>query len=72
MWRIRWSYGTSEYAGFWFFVYPLGETVMFVESVSSMMPSGSGTTYIYRGPGNFYLKITVANVRYSIIIEVPA
>lgn len=72
MWRIRWSYGTSEYAYFGFFVFPLGETVSYVESVSSMTPSGSSVTYIYNGPKNFYLKISAANIYYTIIVEAPS
>jgi len=70
-WRIRWSYGTSQYAGFDFFVYPAGETQGYVEMVTTSGPSGSGTTYIYKGSGNFYLKILAANVQYTIIIEAP-
>jgi hypothetical protein len=45
-WRIKWSYGTSQYAHFSFFVYPLGETVKYVESILPTGPSGNGTTYI--------------------------
>lgn len=71
MWRIRWSYGTSQYAAFAFYVYPLGETAIYVESVSSSTPSGTGTTYVYKGPGNFYLKILAANIQYTIIVEAP-
>ena len=72
MWRIQWSYGTSDYAAFWFFVYPAGETALFVEMVSSSARSDSGVTYIYRGFGSFYLKILAANIQYKIIIEVPS
>lgn len=68
-WRIKWSYGTSEHAEFGFLVYPAGETVTHIESVSSSTSSGSSETYIYQEPGDFYLKITVANAQYSITIE---
>jgi len=71
MWRIKWSYGTSQYAGFGFFVYLLGQEYS-VESVSSSGPSGSSVTYIYKGLGDFYLKILAANIQYTIIVEAPA
>ena len=46
------------------YVYPEGETVMYVESVMAMgnMTTTSDTTNIYEGPGSFYLAVTVANV----------
>ena len=69
MWRVNWSYGTSEHAYFSFWVCVLPEYS--VESVSSSGPSGSSVTYIYKGPGDFYLKILVANVQYTIVIEAP-
>jgi hypothetical protein len=70
MWRIKWSYGPAQSAFFSFFAYQVGES-MYVDMVSSGTPSGSGTTYIYKGPGDFYLKI-ISGVPYTIIVEVPA
>ncbi len=70
-WRIRWSYGTSESASFRFFVYPAGERITYIETVSSTTPSGSSITYISKGQGDFYLRIISTGVDYSIIIEVP-
>jgi hypothetical protein len=70
MWRITWTYGTSQYASFGFFVYQVGGT-SYEESASSATPSGSSVTYVYKGPGDFYLKILSANVDYTISIEVP-
>lgn len=70
-WRIRWSYGTSQYSYFSFFVYRLGETQVYVEMVSSTAQRGDSVTYIYQGQGHFYLRILAANVHYTIIIEAP-
>jgi cell division protein FtsB len=69
-WRINWTYTNGALAVFGFFVYPEGETVLFVESLSTMGPSQSDTTYIYEGPGNYYIKLTVANiVEWTLTIE---
>jgi hypothetical protein len=71
MWRIKWSYGNSQFALFDMTVYTVGQA-MWVESVGPVQtPAGSGITYIYKGPGDFYLKISVANAAYIIIVEVP-
>lgn len=62
-WIIDWSFSASEpgYAVFGFFVYPRGETAMYVESV--LFPStSSGTTYSYAGPGDYYVKISAGNI----------
>lgn len=69
-WRIDWSYVGGTLAVFSFFVYPEGETVMFVESLSTMGPSQSDTTYVYEGPDNFYIKLTCANIdQWTLTIE---
>ena len=69
-WRINWSYTNGELALFGFFVYPEGETAMFVETLTSMGPSQSDTTYIYRGPGSFYITLSAANVEeWTLTIE---
>lgn len=63
-WRINWEVKAEveAYAGFHFFVYPEGETAMYVESISHD-GSGKDTTYIYKGPGNFYIKVSAANLK---------
>lgn len=63
-WRINW---TAEEAVdgvgiFGFFVYPEGETVMYVESIMHSDGSASDTTYIYQGKGSFYIKVGAANL----------
>ncbi len=70
-WRIRWSYVASQNATFRFFVYPAGEKVAYIESVSSRTPSGSSITYMNKGQSDFYLRIAGTNVDYTIVIEVP-
>ena len=73
-WIIDWSYVPDyeypEYAGFGFYVYPRGETVMYVESVLS--GSTSGSTYSYAGPGEYYVEVLAANLKSWTIIISPA
>lgn len=74
-WRINWTYTNGDLAAFGFFVYPEGETVLYVESVSADGPSQSDTTYIYEGPGNYYIKLLATNiVQWTLTIEafIPA
>lgn len=63
-WIIDWSYSTDdpEYAVFGFFIYPRGETVMYVESLITTNQQTSGTTYSYAGPGDYYVDAQAANV----------
>lgn len=51
-WQITWDF--ADYvAGF--FVYPRGETAMYIESIS--WPGNQGSTYVYKGQGEFYIKV---------------
>lgn len=68
-WRINWTYTGGSLAVFGFFVYPEGETVMFVESLSTMGSSQSETTYIYEGLGNFYVKLVVSVDQWTLAVE---
>ena len=70
-WRINWTANAEdpEFGVFGFFVYPEGETVMYVESVTHYQGSASDTTYIYQGNGSFYIKVSAANMQ-SWTIEV--
>jgi hypothetical protein len=61
-WRINWTYTGGSLAIFGFFVYPEGETILYVESLSTMGASQSDVTYIYEGPESFYVKLVVANI----------
>jgi len=72
-WIIEWSYTSDnpEFAVFGFFVYPRGETVSFVESC--LFPEGtSGSTYSYAGAGEYYVKVTAANIKSWTITIKPA
>lgn len=75
-WVIDWSYIPDpeypEYAVFGFYVYPRGETVMYVEAV--LFPeSTSGTTYSYAGIGEYYIAVGCANVQsWEITISPPS
>jgi len=69
-WRINWTYTGGELAVFGFFVYPEGETTLYVESLATMGSSQSDTTYIYDGPGNFYIQLSAANIEeWTLTIE---
>jgi hypothetical protein len=74
-WRVKWSYTPStdypSFAVFSVFVYPKGETTMFVESIiQSGANNTSGVTYIHQGNREYYMKINAANINgYTIIIE---
>jgi hypothetical protein len=74
-WRVTWSYTPDpQYprdAGFYFFIYPKGETAVYVDSVSAIGNSQtSGTSYVHEGSNNYYLKILAANIpNYTITIE---
>ncbi len=61
-WRIKWSYEGGEWAAFSFYVYPEGEDIFYVESITAEGPSKSDETYIYQGPGNFYIRVVAANI----------
>lgn len=72
-WVIDWSYVPDpqypEFAVFGFSIYPRGETAIYVESV--LFPEGtSGSTYSYAGAGEYYIKVSVANVKsWKVIIS---
>ena len=74
-WIIEWSYIPNseypEYAVFGFFVYPRGETVMYVEAVSTSNDT-SGSTYSYAGIGEYYVEVICGNLQSWEIIIKPA
>jgi len=74
-WIIEWSYVADpeypEFAVFGFFIYPRGETALYVESV--LFPEGtSGSTYSYAGAGEYYIAVSAANVKSWEVIISPA
>jgi len=74
-WIIDWSYTPdseySEYAVFGFFVYPRGETAMYVEAISASDDT-SGSTYSYAGIGEYYVEVICGNLQSWEIIIRPA
>ena len=74
-WIIDWSYTPdseySEYAVFGFFVYPRGETALYVEAVSAS-DDISGSTYSYAGIGEYYVEVICGNLQSWEIIISPA
>jgi len=74
-WVINWSYAPEsehfERAFFGFFVYPIEETTLYVESV--VLPQGtSGSIHSHAGPGEYYLSVGASNVEYWRILIEPA
>jgi len=55
-WRINWQFTGPSLSIFSFSVYLEGET-FYEESLMAMGPSKSDTTYLYLGPGNFYIEV---------------
>ena len=74
-WTLEWAYvPDSEYLGlaiFGFYVYPRGETVLYVESML-FSEETSGITYCYAGPGEYYVKVTTLNIKSWEIVISPA
>ena len=72
-WIIDWSYITDDlsYSVFSFFVYPRGETAIFIESVLFPQET-SGSTYSYAGQGDYYIKVSAGNINSWEIVIKPA
>ena len=75
-WIIEWSYIPDpeypEFAVFGWFVYPRGETALYVESGMAATGETSGSTYSYAGPGEYYLTVTAANIKSWKVVIKPA
>lgn len=69
-WRIRWSYSGAESSIFEFFVYPEGESIIYVGSLITSGPSQSDIIKIYLGLDNYYIKVKAQNVKeWALVIE---
>ncbi len=74
-WRLTWSYTPSSaggtYAIFSVFVYPKGETAVYVDTIiKTGATDTSGVEYIHQGQTDYYVKIIAANVdSYTIKVE---
>jgi hypothetical protein len=67
-WMIDWSYKGDSSTVFSFYVYPRGETVNFVEAVSSEQ-TNSDSTYMSFGPGDYYIKVISTSPKWTITIR---
>jgi hypothetical protein len=57
-WQISWKYKAKALPNFVLYVYPEGEKAAFVEMVKRpRAKEGSGSTYLYTGPGKYYIKV---------------
>jgi len=57
-WQINWKYKAKTLPNFVLYVYPEGEKAQFVEMVKRpRSKEGSGSTYLYTGPGRYYIKV---------------
>lgn len=63
-WRVKYEVKSSEpeYAVFGAYVYPRGETVMYVSSWDCTMKECSDMQYIYEGNGDYYFSVIAANI----------
>lgn len=70
-WRIVYTISAAnQYSTFYLFVYPSGETKIYVASVT-FTQSGTDTSYIRAGPGGFWLHVIAANLSsWSIEIQI--
>jgi hypothetical protein len=51
------------------FLYPAGETAMYVGDLSTEVCATTVETEVYLEPGDYYLNILVANVRGTVIVK---
>jgi len=64
-WQIIWKYKAAVKRGYNFvlYVYPEGDKVNYTEMVvSSPLPEGSGSTYLYKGKGRYYIKVRAKKI----------
>ncbi len=64
-WQFKWKYKAAAKRGYNFViqVYPEGDKVNYVEMViAPPLPEGSGSTYIYKGQGRYYIKVRAKKI----------
>jgi len=63
-WQISWEYKAVEkkVPNFVLYVYPEGDKVNWIEMVKTPRFGASGSTYLYKGNGRYYVKVTARNV----------
>jgi hypothetical protein len=64
-WQINWQYKAAVKRGYNFVltVYPEGDEANYTEMVvSPPLPEGSGSTYLYKGKGRYYIKVRAKKI----------
>lgn len=63
-WQINWEYKAEEkkVPNFVLHVYPAGDKVNWIEMVKTPRFDASGSTYLYKGKGRYYIKVTARNI----------
>ena len=63
-WQVNWEYKVVEkkVPNFVLHVYPEGDKVNWIEMVKTPRFDASGSTYLYKGKGRYYIKVTARNI----------
>jgi hypothetical protein len=63
-WQINWGYKGEEKKplNFILYVYPEGDKVNWIEMVKGPTFDASGSTYLYKGKGKYYIKVRAKNL----------
>jgi len=63
-WQINWEYKAEEkkVPNFVLHVYPEGDKVNWIEMVKTPRFDAKGSTYLYKGNGKYYIKVTARNI----------
>jgi hypothetical protein len=63
-WQINWEYKAEEkkVPNFVLHVYPEGDKVNWIEMVKTPRFDARGSTYLYKGNGKYYVKVTARNI----------
>jgi len=63
-WQINWEYKAEEKKSptFVLYVYPEGDKANWVEMVKGPAFNASGSTYLYKGKGRYYVKVRAKNL----------
>ena len=63
-WQINWEYKAVEkrVPNFVLHVYPEGDKVNWIEMVKTPRFDANGSTYLYKGKGRYYIKVTARNI----------
>lgn len=68
-WRASWKAEMDDFGFFQVYAYPVGGSILEASVIATTMSLGEDTSYIYSGPGDYYLVISAAGCRWTITIE---